>query len=51
MIFASEGTLRERVEDAAGLFEGDPLVQNVVAFITSASDRPILLPRNSNGSD
>jgi UDP-N-acetylglucosamine acyltransferase len=51
MIFASEGTLRERVEDAAGLFEGDALVQNVVAFITSASDRPILLPRNSNASD
>jgi UDP-N-acetylglucosamine acyltransferase len=48
MIFASEGTLRERVEDAAGLFKGDALVQNVVSFITAESDRPILLPRSSN---
>jgi UDP-N-acetylglucosamine acyltransferase len=46
MIFASEGTLRERVEDAAELFKGNALVQDVVAFIAAASDRPILLPRN-----
>lgn len=45
-IFASEGTLRERVEDAAELFKNDTLVQDVVAFISAASDRPILLPRN-----
>jgi UDP-N-acetylglucosamine acyltransferase len=51
MIFASEGTLRERVEDAAVLFRDDALVQDVVAFITSASDRPILLPRNGNSAD
>ena len=51
MIFSSEGTLRERVEDAAGLFKDDPLVQDVVAFITAASDRPILLPRNGNATD
>lgn len=46
-IFASEGTLRERVEDAADIFKDDPLVQNVVSFIAEATDRPILLPRNS----
>ncbi|HWU17892.1 MAG TPA: acyl-ACP--UDP-N-acetylglucosamine O-acyltransferase [Devosia sp.] len=46
MIFASDGTLRERVEDAAELFKGNALVQDVVAFIQAASDRPILLPRN-----
>ncbi len=34
MIFASEGTLRERVEDAAELFKDDALVQDVVAFIS-----------------
>lgn len=45
MIFASEGTLRERVEDAAELFKGDALVQDVVAFINGASDRSILMPR------
>lgn len=46
MVFASEGTLRERVEDAAQLFKSNALVQDVVAFITSASDRPIMLPGN-----
>jgi UDP-N-acetylglucosamine acyltransferase len=49
MIFASEGafegTLRERVDDAAELFKGDALVQDVVAFINGASDRSILMPR------
>ena len=50
-IFASEGTLRERVEDAAELFRNDPLVQDVVAFIAAASDRPILLPRNGHDAD
>ncbi len=48
-IFASEGTLRERVEDAAEIFSQDALVQDVVRFIAEAQDRPILLPRN--GSD
>lgn len=47
-IFASEGTLRERVEDAADLFKDDVLVQEVVSFIAAASDRPILLPRNGS---
>ena len=51
LIFASEGTLRERVEDAAGLFKDDALVQDVVAFIVAASDRPILTPRNGHVAD
>ena len=51
LIFASEGTLRERVEDAAGLFKGDALVQDVVAFIVAASDRPILMPRNGHAAE
>jgi len=46
MIFSSEGTLRERVDDAAQLFRDEPLVQDVVGFISSASDRPLCLPRN-----
>ncbi len=50
-IFASEGTLRERVEDAATLFKNDALVQDVVNFIAQASDRPILLPRNGHESE
>lgn len=46
MIFSTEGTLQERVEDAATLFSDEPLVQNIVGFITSAKDRPICLPGN-----
>lgn len=50
-IFASEGTLRERVEDAAELFKEDALVQDVVAFIAAASDRPILLPHHGHDAE
>ena len=46
MIFSSEGTLRERVDDAAELFAGDVLVQDVVTFIGAGGDRPVCLPRN-----
>jgi len=46
MIFSSEGTLRERVEDATELFRDEPLVQDVVGFISTESDRPLCLPRN-----
>jgi UDP-N-acetylglucosamine acyltransferase len=50
-IFSDEGTLRERVEDAASLFKDDVLVQEVVAFIMAASDRPILTPRDGQTAD
>ncbi|WP_193335701.1 acyl-ACP--UDP-N-acetylglucosamine O-acyltransferase [Devosia beringensis] len=50
-IFSNEGTLRERVEDAADLFKDDALVQEVVAFIMAASDRPILTPRNGPAAE
>jgi len=46
LIFASEGTLRERVEDAAELFKDDSMVQDVVNFITASSDRALCTPRN-----
>jgi UDP-N-acetylglucosamine acyltransferase len=45
MIFSREGTLRERVEDAAEMFKDKPLVQEVVNFI-SAEDRPLIQPRD-----
>ena len=51
MVFSSEGTLQERVEDAARLFEDEPLVQKVVQFITSANDRPICLPAHATADD
>ena len=46
LIFSSEGTLRERVEDASEIFKDDSLVQDVVAFIQTSSDRGLTLPRN-----
>lgn len=51
MIFASEGTLRERVSDAAEIFSENKLVQDVVAFIDAANDRAICLPRNGANGD
>ena len=51
MVFSSEGTLRERVDDAALLFKNEPLVQDVVNFISSASDRPLCLPRNGQAEE
>lgn len=46
MIFSNEGTLRERVEDAAELFEGHKLVEDVVAFVRKPSERAICMPKN-----
>lgn len=51
MIFSSEGTLRERIEDAATMFKADKLVQDVVEFISTASDRGICMPRNGQAEE
>lgn len=51
MIFSTEGTLRERVEDASAIFPKDELVQDVVKFIVDAQDNPLTLPRNGHGDD
>ena len=51
MIFASEGTLRERVDDASAIFPDDVLVQDVVKFIIEAKDNPLTLPRNGHNED
>lgn len=48
MIFSSEGTLRERVEDAAVMFKDATLVQDVVEFISAAKDRPLTLPQTAD---
>jgi len=51
MIFSTEGTLRERVDDAASIFKAEPLVQDVVGFIIASTDRPLCLPRNGQSED
>jgi UDP-N-acetylglucosamine acyltransferase len=51
MIFSTEGNLRERVDDAATMFKSEPLVQEVVNFISAATDRPLCLPRTGAGEE
>jgi len=49
MFFSTEGTLRERVEDASNLFSNSNLVKDVADFINS-SERSICLPRNGGSN-
>lgn len=45
LLFAPEGTLKERVEGVAAEFAGVPSVQEIVAFIRAGGDRSICAPR------
>ncbi len=45
MLFAAEGTLRERVEQLAETFAGDDAVARIVAFIRADSTRAIMAPK------
>ncbi len=46
MLFASEGTLMERLEDVDKMFPSNVLVQSIVSFIRAQSDRSLCVPRN-----
>jgi UDP-N-acetylglucosamine acyltransferase len=45
LLFAEEGTLKERVEDVGGEFAEVPIVQEVVSFIRASGERAICTPR------
>lgn len=45
MMFSDEGTLLERVGDAAAMFGEEPLVMEVVDFIRAGGDRSLCMPR------
>jgi UDP-N-acetylglucosamine acyltransferase len=47
MLFASEGTLMERLEDVEKMFTANPLVQQIVDFIKTRSDRSFCVPNNN----
>lgn len=47
LLFAPEGTLRERVEDVAAEFSDHPLVHEVLNFLRDGGDRAICVPRSS----
>lgn len=45
LLFAEEGTLKERVEDVSAEFAGHPQVEEIVNFIREGGDRAICQPR------
>lgn len=47
LLFAEEGTLKERVEDVASEFHDAPLVQQIVDFIRAGGDRAICGPTHA----
>jgi UDP-N-acetylglucosamine acyltransferase len=47
MLFASEGTLLERLEDVENMFAANPLVKQIIDFIKTASDRSFCVPNNA----
>jgi UDP-N-acetylglucosamine acyltransferase len=48
MLFATEGTLLERLEDVEKMFDGDPQVQRILQFIKAESSRSLCVPRNGS---
>ncbi len=47
LLFADEGTLKERVEDVANEFNGHPIVEEIVAFIRMGGKRSLCTPRDA----
>ena len=47
LLFAAEGTLKERVEDVAAEFESHPQVHEILDFIRAGGDRAVLTPREA----
>jgi len=46
LLFANEGTLKERLLDVAQAFEGDAIVNEILSFISEGGDRSLCTPRN-----
>jgi UDP-N-acetylglucosamine acyltransferase len=44
LLFAAEGTLAERIEDVADMFQGNKAVTDIVEFIRADSTRAICQP-------
>jgi UDP-N-acetylglucosamine acyltransferase len=47
MLFASEGTLMERLEDVEPMFSDNPLVKQIIDFIKTQSERSFCVPNNA----
>ena len=48
LLFAEEGTLKERVDDVASEYADHAIVQEIVAFIREGGKRSLCTPRNAN---
>ena len=46
LLFAAEGTLKERIEDVSAEFADHPIVQEIIAFIRVGGKRSLCMPRN-----
>jgi UDP-N-acetylglucosamine acyltransferase len=46
LLFAEEGTLQERLDDAASLYSAQAEVMEIIDFIRAESSRPLCLPRD-----
>lgn len=51
LLFANEGTLRERADDVARSYAGQPLVEEILDFIRAASDRQLCTPSNDGDTE
>lgn len=47
LLFAQEGTLKERVEDVAASFDSHPTVHEILDFIRVGGDRSLCIPRET----
>jgi UDP-N-acetylglucosamine acyltransferase len=47
LLFAAEGTLLERTEDVAQEFAGQPIVQEILAFIRLGGKRSLCTPKEA----
>jgi len=47
MLFSSEGTLKERLEDVEGMFSTNPLAKQIIDFIKTETDRSFCVPINA----
>ena len=46
LLFAAEGTLKERVEDVGSEFAGQAEVEEILTFIREGGDRAVVVPRD-----
>ena len=48
LLFADEGTLKERVADVAAEFDTHPIVHEILEFIRAGGERSLCIPRDSH---